>query len=181
MLVRPLQSWVWQASQSLGKTPHTMRQTLPVIAAFAICATAFAQTGAAATCPTISDAAARLACYDNAFPPKISSAPGAAPASKSAPIGTAGAAANPDTFGLPQKAAALEPQAITSLVDEAFDGWGPNDKIRLHNGQVWEVMDGSSGTTTPAMRRVTVKRGALGSYFLEFEGLTKSPRVRRVK
>ncbi len=142
-----------------------MRLPFLAVLTITVCANGFAQSGAHMQCQTVVDAAARLACYDAAFPPK--------------PAGPSGVVAA--TFGFPQKAAALEVQAIESMVNSDFDGWGPNDKIRLQNGQVWEVVDGSSGTTTSAMRKVTVKRGALGSYFLEFDGLTKSPRVRRIK
>ena len=35
--------------------------------------------------------------------------------------------------------------------------------------------------STIGSRKVKVRRGALGSYFLDFEGLTKSPRVRRLQ
>ena len=86
-----------------------------------------------------------------------------------------------EQFGLSLKPNTAEIQAIESAVEANFYGWSPNDKIRLQNGQVWEVVDGSSGTTTPAMQKVKVKRGAFGSFFLEFDGLTKSPKVRRIQ
>jgi len=84
-------------------------------------------------------------------------------------------------FGLPQKAKPTEIETIESAVAANFTGWGPNDRIRLLNGQVWEVVDGSSGTITPDMRRVKVRRGLFGAFFLDFEGLTKSPKVRRLQ
>jgi len=86
----------------------------------------------------------------------------------------------PDRFGLPARARS-EPVSIDSSVSADFQGWDPNTRIRLSNGQVWQVIDGSSGALRPGQRKVTVTRGALGSFFLEFEGLNRSPRVRRVE
>lgn len=136
-------------------------------------APALAQTPATARCQALADTTARLACYDTLFPPLTREA---APAKPASPPPDAAA-----QFGLPQKPKPAEVESIETLVVAGFEGWGPNDRIRLQNGQVWEVVDGSSGTITPAMRKVTVRRGALGSFFLDFEGLTKSPRVRRVQ
>lgn len=71
--------------------------------------------------------------------------------------------------------------SIESSVSNDFYGWDPNTRIRLNNGQVWQVIDGSTGTVNADNRRVKVTRGALGSFFLEFEGMNKAPRVRRVE
>jgi hypothetical protein len=70
---------------------------------------------------------------------------------------------------------------VQSAVGAGFEGWGPNRRIRLDNGQVWQVIDGTSVVLPPGARKVTVKRGALGSFYLDFEGLKTSPRVRRVE
>lgn len=152
-------------------------------------------------CREIAEANARLACYD-AIPfaaPRAGAAAAGTPAASTAaasaasataatPAGTArtaeAAPAAPsaaDRFGLAAVPAAQELQSIASSVESDFFGWGPNERIRLLNGQVWEVVDGSSGTVAPANRKVVVRRGALGSYFLEFEGLNRSPRVRRLR
>lgn len=153
-----------------------MRKIVPVALALLSALPAAAQDDALQRCRGVADAAARLACYD-AIP--LRSAPRTAPAVAPAPA-PARVAAPADRFGLPEKPAA-DGQSIVSAVAAGFDGWGPSSRIRLENGQVWEVTDSSSGTVGAANRRVTVRRGALGSYWLEFEGMNKSPRVRRVE
>jgi hypothetical protein len=147
------------------------------------CAGVGAQNVEVSRCQAVREAAARLACYDKLYPPGASGSP--APAASSTPAPNV-AAQQPATdgaayFGLPQRARPGDVDSIESTVAASFDGWGPNDKIRLQNGQVWEVIDGSSGALSTDARKVKVRRGALGSYFLDFEGLTKSPRVRRLQ
>ena len=141
-------------------------------------------------CRRVADAVERLACYDAiphpvAPPVRPSSAAHTAEqrASASAPAAAPARVSPPgaDTFGLPSRARTQELQSIRSTVGADFFGWGPTERIRLENGQVWEVLDGSSGTVGPVNRQVTVRRGALGSFFLEFEGLNISPRVRRLR
>jgi len=70
---------------------------------------------------------------------------------------------------------------VDSRLADSFDGWGPNSRVRLTNGQVWQVIDGSSVVLPPGSRKVRVKRGALGSFYLDIEGLKTSPRVQRVE
>ncbi len=141
---------------------------------------ASAQDASPQQCRRIAEPAQRLACYDAALPPDNATglAPGSA-MSAATPALAPGEQAR--QFGLPDKARAAELQAIESAVDETFDGWGPNDRIRLTNGQVWQVLDGSSGAFNRNSRVVKVRRGALGSYFLDFDSMNKSPRVRRVE
>jgi len=134
-----------------------------------------AQADALQRCRSLPEAAARLACYDAIVVPAA-----APPAPPAMPAATAAVPA-PAAFGLPDKARAAEPEAIEAQVAAGFSGWGPNERIRLDNGQVWLVTDGSTGDVRPGQRKVKVRRGALGSYFLEFEGLNRSPRVRRVE
>lgn len=117
-------------------------------------------------CRRLAEPAARLACYD-AIP--IAARP-TEPVAENAP-----AAAG---FGRPSPAAAVA--AIESNVADDFDGWRPNSRIRLTNGQVWQVTDDSSASLERRRRKVTVRRGALGTYFLDFEDSNHSPRVRRI-
>ncbi|MES2959512.1 MAG: hypothetical protein V4792_15075, partial [Pseudomonadota bacterium] len=84
-------------------------------------------------------------------------------------------------FGLPEARQDADVRAIESAVSSTFSGWGPNDKIRLENGQVWQVEDGSMAAVRPGAMRVSVRRGLLGAFYLDFDGLNKSPRVRRVE
>ena len=84
-------------------------------------------------------------------------------------------------FGLPEPKRPDAVDAVNSAVGPNFSGWGPNSRIRLANGQVWQVIDGTSVALPEGPRKVSVKRGALSSFYLDIEGLNTSPRVRRVE
>lgn len=137
-------------------------------------------------CRALTDNAARLACYDaladaprTATPAAVVqpaqpyAAAAAAPAAKPAPTGEA-------VFGLPEARRPDAVESVESSVAASFSGWGPNSRIRLANGQVWQVIDGTSVVLPEGARKVTVKRGVLSSFYLDIEGLRTSPRVRRV-
>lgn len=134
-------------------------------------------------CRSVSEPTARLACYD-AIPyaaPQPARPASAPPAVTRAAEPSGAPASAIDRFGLVGRHPVDELPSIASSVNADFFGWGPNERIRLDNGQVWQVIDGSSGSVGPANRKVTVRRGALGSFFLDFEGLNSSPRVRRIR
>lgn len=151
-------------------------RTLTVLALMAS-TPALAQLEALQRCAQEPEAAARLACYDKLLPPPVR-AGAAGSASPAAPA--LAQAAKADTFGLPQALKGPSP-TVESSVGSDFDGWNANDKIRLANGQVWQVVDGSSVSIAPRVRKVTVRAGPLGGYLLDLEGLNTSPRVRRVQ
>lgn len=132
-------------------------------------------------CRQVVEARARLACYDAIPYDAAQAGPASAPAAARTADAASAAPAARDRFGLAGRDLKDELQSIASSVPADFYGWGPNERIRLANGQVWEVVDGSSGSVGPANRQVVVRRGALGSYFLDFEGLNSSPRVRRLR
>lgn len=150
-----------------------LRRTLTV-ATLIVATPAMAQLEALQRCAQEAEPAARLACYDKRLPPA------ARPASAPAPAPAATQAVRTDTFGLPPSLKAPSP-SVESTVSADFDGWSPNDKIRLANGQVWQVVDGSSASVAPRVRKVTVRAGLLGGYLLDLEGLNTTPRVRRVE
>lgn len=141
------------------------------------------------TCRKIADPQQRLSCYDalsllSAAAVTASAGPAApaAPAPTPAvPAPVQAAAGNADGFGLPVNARAGEAQTVSSRLARELDGWGPNQIIQLANGQLWQVVDGSSGVLQAENQRVLVRRGALGTYFMEFDGLNRSPRVKRVQ
>jgi hypothetical protein len=132
-------------------------------------------------CREITHPIQRLQCYD-ALPieaPRPSATP-AAPAM--APRVPAGPAANPPVqFGFEGRASKVELASIASRIPGRFEGWGPNSLIKLENGQVWQISDGSSRFFVWNNPKVTIRRGALGSFFLDIEGDNRSPRVRRVQ
>ncbi|MEX5746099.1 hypothetical protein [Massilia sp. X63] len=129
-------------------------------------------------CRTLADAGARLACYDaiqlGARPSAaaVAAAPAAAPA-----------AAREDNFGIEAKQQReAQPQSITSTIPGEFQGWGPGAQIRLANGQVWRIIDGSEAVLPP-MRdpKVTIERNVFGTLFLKVAGTNNSAKVRRVQ
>jgi hypothetical protein len=159
----------------------------------AISGSALADDGALLSCRTISDVAARVACYDAipvapAAKPSAASPAVAAPvlAAKPTPAATAQApAANTEAgFGLDTiaKDRTADLKSIESTVVGKIEGWGPTTQFKLANGQVWRVVDGSSEwfmeRTNP---KVILSRNAIGTIFFEVDGAKQPPRVRRVQ
>lgn len=136
-------------------------------------ASAIADTAAFQRCRQITDAAARLACYD-----ALDLAPvGAATSAQQTP-----APATPESFGFEaRQAAVLGPDAVESAIAGPFDGWVPRQRLRLANGQVWEISDGSQAAYRLQAPKVRIARGMSGTFFLAIEGVAQTPRVRRVE
>jgi len=139
--------------------------------------TALAQNaGSLQACRGIADTTARLACYD-ALP--LPSPAAAAPAKQAAP-----AAPDPAGFGFETKAVQAANAALPSVdstIPGRFSGWNPRDRITLANGQVWQVVDDSTAVVSLKDAKVTVRRGAMGAFYLELEGSNRSARVRRIE
>ena len=131
-------------------------------------------------CRAIKESSARLACYDALqLPAATSKAAGAPPAAT--PQAQPAASTTPEQFGLERKLAFTQLEAIDSTIPGRFEGWRPNENIRLANGQVWQVVDDSKGFHSIDDPKVRVRRGALGAFYLEIEGTNRSPRVRRLQ
>lgn len=139
---------------------------LPLFAGLLFAGSAHADD-AILTCRTLTDAGARLACYD-AIEVKVR------------PAQTKEAA-----FGLrPAARPKLEeaPRSVSSTIEGRVDGWRPGAQIRLANGQVWRVLDGGEVVFAPVTNpKATVERGMLGSMYLKVEGSNHSARVSRVQ
>lgn len=119
-------------------------------------------------CRGVSDASARLACYD-ALPV------GEAKTVQAVPRQT------PEQFGMEQKAYQSALESIESHIPGHFEGWEPRTRIRLANGQIWQVSDDSRRMLDFQNPKVAVRRGALGAFYLEIEGTNSSPRVKRLQ
>ena len=145
---------------------------------------AFAQTPDAAllTCARNTDSAARLACFDGlatqARQRQVAGGPSAAAATAAA---TAPVTPKPDEFGRPPRVDDSGLGLLESRIAGRFEGWSANQRIPLVNGQVWQIADDSSGFGNAQEPVVRIRRGALGSYRMEVEGVVRSPRVKRVK
>jgi hypothetical protein len=135
--------------------------------------TALADDAAVLKCRSLSDTAVRLACYD-AMPV---GSPTIAPSVAATPVTAE------QGFGLETvKTASRPPESMESTIAGDFDGWGPGSQIRLSNGQVWRIVDGSEAVLTRTNKpKVRVVRNLFGTLFMEVEGTNNSPKVRRVQ
>ena len=127
-------------------------------------------------CRAQADTGARLACYD-AIPvgPKA-----AAPAPAAAAVPARSAEENFGIEAVKQKE--QQPSAIESTIAGDFDGWGPGSQIRLANGQVWRIVDGSDAVLPRTKNpKVRIERNVFGTLFLKVEGSNSSAKVRRVQ
>ena len=156
-----------------------------------------ADDGAVRRCRALIEPAARLACYD-AMPlvhaaaasapspapspatlPALSPVPVAAPAAAAALSAQSAGAESAANFGLSRQTGQTD--SIGSRIPGLFEGWKPRDRIRLANGQVWQVTDDSRGVYRLPSPAVTVRRTFFGSFELDIEGVNQLLRVRRVE
>ena len=79
------------------------------------------------------------------------------------------------------EASPAEVDAAMARLQRGFEGWSANQRIAVVNCQVWQIADDSSGFGNAQEPVVRIRRGALGSYRMEVEGVVRSPRVKRVK
>jgi len=130
-------------------------------------------------CAEREDPQARLACYDEAFPP-LAAAPAIAPARSEAE--------RIQTFGLTQRAveeskpAAEREQPIDRIeasVTAVRSIQGGQRLLTLDNGHIWQVTEGGSRGFLKAGDRVTIRRALMGSHILSTPGGV-GLRVRRV-
>jgi hypothetical protein len=133
---------------------------------------AFANDAAVVKCRALPDAAGRLACYD------------AIPIGAAAPAPALVAATAPEAaqnFGMEMKKAE-DVKSIESTVVGKFDGWTPSSRIKLANGQVWRIIDGSEAVLAPVdNQKVKIARNMFGTMFLQVEGSNNSAKVKRVE
>jgi hypothetical protein len=134
-----------------------------------ISSTALADDAALLRCRGIVDASARLACYD------------ALVVLTSEEKARQTETIQRERFGLGAQSDKTAPEAIESTIPGHFEGWFPGASIRLANGQVWQVNDGSSGVHYIDNPKVRVRHGVFSAYYLEIEGTNRSPRVQRVQ
>lgn len=117
-------------------------------------------------CRALPDNGQRLACYDAI----ALGAPARAAATRQE---------QEKSFGLVEKKAEVD--AIESTIPGSFDGWGPNQLITLRNGQVWRVIDDSTGVVYGTDLKVKIERSGLGATFMLISGTTRAPKVKRLR
>ena len=165
-----------------------------LILLLSISGSALANDAGILRCRGITEASVRLACYDAlvvpagdakaatskpAVQPESRPSPAASSASSTAPV--ASVQQKTDQFGLENRASPGTVDAVESYIPGRFEGWEAKSSIKLANGQVWQIADDSSRYLTLNDPKVKIRRGALGAFYLEFEKVNHSPRVRRVQ
>lgn len=148
-------------------------KVLPLALLLCACLPALADDSALLRCRAIGDVGARVACYD-AIP---------VGAAQAAPKAAAPARTPEQNFGMEAvKQREEQPASIASTIPGRFEGWGPNTQIRLANGQVWRIVDGSEAVLTPKTDTpVRIERNVFGTLFLKIDGTNSSAKVRRVQ
>lgn len=147
-----------------------------LLALMLVSSAAMADDGAMLRCRQLSDAPARLTCYD-AIP---LGAPGAATAA--GVVAAAPTKADLErNFGKEQSAPPIKLDSIETFINGEFDGWVPNQRIRLANGQVWMIADDSQENLSLTNPKVKIERGLMGAIFMDIDGARSAPRVKRVK
>jgi hypothetical protein len=137
---------------------------------------ALADDGGFLRCRGLTDATARLACYD-ALPLPSIAAKSSSSQAETAPV----APQTPAQFGLESKTYRAGLDSIESRIVGRFEGWNAGSRIKLENGQVWQVSDDSSRYLDLNNPRIVVRRGALGAFYLEIDGTNHSPKVKRLQ
>jgi hypothetical protein len=141
-------------------------------------------------CRIIAESAARLACYDAIALPGLGSragwgAPVAAPAGGVAPpagaAGPAAAAPAAGGFGFEGRLPEGTPDALSSRIVGAVRDFGNGTRFTLDNGQIWQIVDNTSGFYDLQNPPVRIERAVLGSFLMTIEGVNQRPRVRRVR
>jgi hypothetical protein len=169
---------------------------------------AHANDAAIQKCRGITDGVQRLACYDAialAAPAAGAKASPVSPATASAPSSASGAtnvvnapsgkAAAPTAaatapasqtsdiaeFGLTPKVRAAAVDKISARIKGKLESWKQGTRIRLDNGQLWVVIDDSTGFCQCDSPAVEISRAAFGTFFMSIEGKRAAPRVKRIE
>jgi hypothetical protein len=122
-------------------------------------------------CLDVADNTARLQCFDQA----ATALRTARAAGKSVEIDMTPRDSNFGQLG-------PAPDTLASRITGRFDGWNKLDRVKLANGQVWQLLDEGTSIGARTDPQVLIKAGALkASYFMTIEGLGAPVRVKRVQ
>jgi len=143
-------------------------RSLAVLASAAVVAAVLAAAAHAADpkapanlCARIEDDRERLTCYDTSFGRGVASAPLPAGVQPYTPVGPAPL---PDSFD----------SSVKSLQRRANGLWA----VTLEDDQVWVQTDSADDLSVKAGDKVRVRKGMLGSWFLQKIGSNRTMRVR---
>jgi hypothetical protein len=157
------------------------------LAALVCAGAAQADSAALQRCRIIPEAAARLACYDAIALPGIGSRAGWGAPVPTAPVAGPGArqpAAGADPaagFGFEQRSAQAAADRLESRIVGKVQEFVQGTRLRLENGQVWQVSETAAGFYNLDNPKVAITRGVLGNFLMSIDGVNATPRVRRIE
>jgi hypothetical protein len=142
-------------------------------------------------CSQVSDAAARLACFDREIQRRHAPTAGTRSPANAATAPAAPAVRKPDdTVGLDGKQLSIRrkeegiapaaPTLIVAGLAQLQPRPGHQYYFELDNGQVWESVDNQGQLLLGAHETVAIRSGLLGAFFLKTQGGT-SIRVHRLR
>jgi len=86
-----------------------------------------------------------------------------------------------ERFGLERDLVSIGSDDLSGTAVGDFGMWQRGQRVRLENGQVWEVVDYNRIFHKASNPEVTIKKGFLGSYYMHMDGLGKGIKVKRLK
>lgn len=143
-----------------------------------------------AECRAIEAAAERLLCYDRLVDESRTPEARAArfgaetlpkPKPKPDPAPTVEPPADPAPESVPETVAVEDPDEIHSKIAGRFEGWTRGTRLKLENGQVWEVIGSRRVYHVAEAPEVSIRHSWSGAYWLKVDGLNHRAKVRRVK
>lgn len=150
-----------------------LRTCIPVAIGFFV-ASAIADDTPWLRCRSISDATARLACYDAVTPAPTDALKRSAPPAPAKPPA--------EQFGMENRLSTDALNRVESTVVGRVDGLRPGQIFKLANGQEWQITDDTRVSFLDLQDpKVAIRRGVLGAFYIEFEKSNHSPRVKRIR
>ncbi|MEL6210134.1 MAG: hypothetical protein AAFR44_08120, partial [Pseudomonadota bacterium] len=86
-----------------------------------------------------------------------------------------------EEFGFENERLKKDTTEVVAYYDGEFTGWSGGTLFKLDNGQVWKQSQSGRVYFVKDRPKITIQRGAFGSYRLSVEGLNRTVRVKRVK
>ena len=130
-------------------------------------ATAAVPSAQAHGCTTVTDPAARLACYDAAFPPAAGARPGVdTPAAREKALRDFGLNKGQLQVRDPERMREVTPEQIEATITRVVSRPTGERIVTLDGGQVWLLTEVTSKGHLKIGDRVVVRTAALGSYML---------------
>jgi hypothetical protein len=138
---------------------------------------AFAGDAELLRCLNAGDKEARLVCYD-ALATAVRDAQPAAAAVASA---EAKFQATQNFGRSAQQRASTALDVMESEITGNFGGWSQGERVRLANGQVWQILEKGTSFQVLNNPKVKIRPGMMGSYFMEIDGVSFQIKVRRAQ